>query len=135
LVLVDRTLDLASALTHPSTYAALVAETLPTSNDGTRVRVPAAAAAASGSGSAPAPTVMDLDAEADDFWARAASLPFGEAVELQCETRPRRRLLSLACLHIALLPTALLLVARLFHWLISRPFVAGCALCPSACSC
>lgn len=93
LVLVDRTLDLPSSLSHPSTYSALVAETLPTSNDGTRVRVP----------SSSGPTVMDLDVEADEFWERAAGLPFGEAVELQCESFParmravRRQARCLAC--------------------------------------
>jgi len=96
LVLVDRLQDVASGLAHPTTYAALVAETLPTSADGTRVMVPdaslpgsdaAAAAPASGRRGAFA---MELDPESDSFWAHAADLPFGEAVELHCEGRQSR---------------------------------------------
>jgi sec1 family domain-containing protein 1 len=77
LVLLDRTIDIAASLAHPSTYSALVGETLKTFSEGTRVRLPA-----SPDGSQPA-TSMDLDADSDHFWAKAAHLPFPEAVEMQ----------------------------------------------------
>ncbi|KAA0157928.1 hypothetical protein FNF31_05656 [Cafeteria roenbergensis] len=92
LVLVDRMQDVASGLAHPSTYAALVAETMEVSSDGTRVKVPhaslpgsapdATAADAAADGST---VTMDLDPATDAFWAQAAGLAFGDAVELQAK--------------------------------------------------
>lgn len=103
LVLVDRMQDVASGLAHPSTYAALVAETMEVSSDGTRVKVPHASlpgstsdASADDAAASGGTVSMDLDPATDAFWAQAAGLAFGDAVELQSECDSG----SLGCLRV-----------------------------------
>ena len=75
LLLLDRSLDLCSMLTHPSSYGGFIADTL--GLKGNRARIPPSADAGAGARG----EAVDLDVRTDAFWEEFSAAPLPGAIE------------------------------------------------------